>query len=263
MRNLAGVRRRVGLDSFDKTHAADLGGTMIVTHLYHSGFLVELPELTLLFDWYRTEVPGWGENEVRLRADKKLYVFVSHAHGDHFAPAIWDIALRSHGTDPTFIVDAEVADLAPKGIDLDVVSCEPETIYEIDDMVEVTTLESTDLGVAFLVEACGWTIYHAGDLSVWWWPERDLSLNEASEKNCRYFLEVIEGKHVDLAFLPITPRAGTEGDRGIELFMNTIGADVVVPMHYGDDREGALRLANSARLAPWRDRMRFDRRFEL
>ena len=63
--------------------------------------------------------------------------------------------------------------------------------------------------------------------------------------------------------LPITPRAGADGDRGIELFMRKVGADVVVPMHYADMREQAMALAGSERLAPWRDRIRFDESFEL
>jgi hypothetical protein len=63
--------------------------------------------------------------------------------------------------------------------------------------------------------------------------------------------------------LPITPRACEEGDRGIELFMKQVGADVVVPMHYRDMRSEALALADSARLAPWRGRIRFDEQFEL
>ena len=51
--------------------------------------------------------------------------------------------------------------------------------------------------------------------------------------------------------------------RGLELFMKRVGADVVVPMHYRDDLAGAERLASSERLAPWRDRIRFDNQFEL
>ena len=129
--------------------------------------------------------------------------------------------------------------------------------------MEVTTLNSTDEGIAFYVDVNGRTIYHGGDLSVWWWPERDRTLNEYSENACRFFLEILEGKHVELALLPITPRAGSDGDRGIELFMRQVGADVVVPMHYRDDLRGAKALANSSRLASWRDRITFEEEFDL
>ena len=49
---------------------------MKVTYLEHSGFLVELEDSCLLFDYYRGELPG-------LDPDKKMLVFVSHAHYDH------------------------------------------------------------------------------------------------------------------------------------------------------------------------------------
>lgn len=236
---------------------------MRITHLYHSGFLVELKNQTLLFDWYPMSQEKLMADYQLIRRDKKLYVFVSHTHSDHYLPSVWNLAKSLPGTDPTFIVDEEVAATAPKDDSLDIVSCGPEEIVDIDDDMTVTTLDSTDEGIAFCVEVAGRTIYHAGDLSVWWWPERSDLLNEASERTCSHYLEVIEGKRIDVAFLPITPRAGSEGDRGIELFMRQIGADVVVPMHYRDDLAGARALADSARLAPWRDRMRFDDRFEL
>ncbi|MDO5107636.1 MAG: hypothetical protein Q4D39_05105, partial [Coriobacteriaceae bacterium] len=84
-----------------------------------------------------------------------------------------------------------------------------------------------------------------------------------SENACRFFLEILEGKHIELALLPITPRAGSDGDRGIELFMRQVGADVVVPMHYRDDLRGAKALASSTRLVPWRDRITFEEEFDL
>ena len=234
---------------------------MKVTHLYHSGFLIELDDCALLFDWYPTNDFKRSADLALFPRKGALYVFVSHAHADHYTPAIWKLALP--GMQVTYIVDEAVAKMAPKGRDLDVVACEPEQIYEIDERMEVTILNSTDEGLAFCVDVCGKTIYHAGDLSVWWWPERDTLDNMRSEKSCRYFLEVIEGKHIDLAMLPITPRAGSDGDRGIKLFMEQVGADVVVPMHYRDDLAGAKRLAASERLAPWSDRIRFDDSFEL
>ena len=236
---------------------------MRVTHLYHSGFLIELKDCTLLFDWYPTSQERLNKDLALIRRDKKLYAFVSHAHSDHYLPSIWKFAQVLPGCDVTFIVDAQVAGDAPGELDLDVVACDPEQVYEIDERMEVTTLNSTDEGIAFCVDVNGRTIYHAGDLSVWWWPNRDRALNERSEAQCRYFLEVLEGKHIDLAMLPITPRAGADGDRGIELFMRQVGADVVVPMHYADMRNEAIALAKSERLAPWADRIRFDERFEM
>ena len=41
---------------------------MRVTFLEHSGFLVELPSVSLLFDWWRGKLPELAE-------EKPLYVF--------------------------------------------------------------------------------------------------------------------------------------------------------------------------------------------
>ena len=164
---------------------------MRVTHLYHSGFLIELEECTLLFDWYPTTQERLMEDLALIPRTGRLYVFVSHNHHDHFLPSIWKMAAYLPKAEVTFIVDSVVAGYAPTDRELDIVACDPEQIYEIDEHMEVTTLNSTDEGVAFCVDIDRRTIYHAGDLSVWWWPERDVSLNKASEEMCRYFLEII------------------------------------------------------------------------
>ena len=60
---------------------------MKITHIYHSAFLVTMEESVLLFDWYKRSLP-------EIPADKKLYVFCSHSHEDHYSPQIWDLQKR-------------------------------------------------------------------------------------------------------------------------------------------------------------------------
>ena len=52
-----------------------------VTFLAHSGFLAELPGLSLLFDWQGGALPSLPA--------KPLLVFVSHRHEDHFSPEVF------------------------------------------------------------------------------------------------------------------------------------------------------------------------------
>lgn len=56
---------------------------MTVTFLDHSGFLVELPAVTLLFDWWKGELPSLPA--------KPLLVCTSHRHPDHFDPKIFSL----------------------------------------------------------------------------------------------------------------------------------------------------------------------------
>ena len=55
-----------------------------VTYLDHSAFLVELTHHVLLFDHAAITPPS-------IPAGKSLYVFASHAHSDHYAPAIFQL----------------------------------------------------------------------------------------------------------------------------------------------------------------------------
>ena len=56
---------------------------MKITYLFHSGFLVELAEASLLFDWWKGALPP-------LR-NVPLYCFASHHHPDHFNPQIFTL----------------------------------------------------------------------------------------------------------------------------------------------------------------------------
>ena len=58
---------------------------MKITYIHHSCFLIELEQLYLLFDYVKGTLPV-------LSPDKDLLVLVSHRHGDHFSPDIFDLA---------------------------------------------------------------------------------------------------------------------------------------------------------------------------
>ena len=62
---------------------------MRVHPIFHSGFLVETAQSHYLFDYYRGALPP-------IDTDKPVVVFCSHAHGDHFNPAVFDL-LRERG----------------------------------------------------------------------------------------------------------------------------------------------------------------------
>ena len=53
-----------------------------VTYLGHSGFLAEVEDMYLLFDYYKGELP-------KMDPDKKMAVFVSHSHYDHYGKDIF------------------------------------------------------------------------------------------------------------------------------------------------------------------------------
>ena len=68
---------------------------MKVTFIEHSGFMVEMEQNVLLFDYYQGEIPSFD-------GSKTLYVFASHSHADHYDPAIWK--LKEHYKDIHYIL---------------------------------------------------------------------------------------------------------------------------------------------------------------
>lgn len=217
---------------------------MRVTHIYHSGFAVELSACTLLFDWYTGELPG-------IPRDKPLVVFVSHEHSDHYGRCIWP--LREQFPDVRYVLDKDVAAGAP--VDANVTTVEPHEAYNLPlagiapAPLSVETLESNDEGVAFLVHACGISIYFSGDLNSWQW-ERPGEQNEASDQFFRGELARIAPGPVDLAFVPLDPRL-KDPAAGVEDFMEAVGTRALFPMHYGDRGAEARSFMSDSRLAPY------------
>lgn len=199
------------------------------TFLDHSGFLVELADVCLLFDWWKGALPPLPE--------KPLAVFVSHRHEDHFSPAVFSLA---DGTRPVrFLLGKDIRptekNRARWGLTDETLSlCSflgGNEHAEVFPGVTVETLPSTDEGVAFVVGACGRTVYHAGDLHWWHWEGEDKAWNRNMEVNFQRFLRPLEGRHIDLAMVPLDGRLEDAFDWGLAYFLAHTDTDTVLPMH--------------------------------
>ena len=225
---------------------------MRVTHIYHSGFAVELPGCSLLFDWYAGALPP-------LARDLPLVVFVSHSHYDHYDARIWSLA--EDFPKVTYVVDKTVAPHAPAGLDVHAVRPNQELSLALPVGLRVRTLESNDEGVAFLVRTQGRTLYFSGDLNSWQW-DREAEKNEASDEFFRRELRRASAAwrhpHVDAAFVPVDPRL-TDPVAGLVAYMEELGADVVFPMHYWDrQREARDAVARDPRATRYASRLVWD-----
>ena len=185
------------------------------TFLAHSGFLVELPSVAFLFDWWKGELPPLPE--------KPLLVFASHAHDDHFNPQIFSL-------DGRFILGHDIpADSIPQGADT--LFMHPGETAEPLPGVIVETLKSTDEGVAFLVTAGGQTVFHAGDLNWWHWEGEPDPWNPDMAKAFQAYAEPLRGRQLDLAMLPLDPRLNEDGFRGPKHFLEIADIRRWIPMH--------------------------------
>lgn len=190
--------------------------------LHHSGFMLELETMILVFDYYLDPLKRL---EDRLeKTDKPVYFFVSHVHGDHFNRAIRKFEKRASGY---FLHrDCHLA-LADEGLlhEMDV----GETVNE--GPLSVHMYGSTDAGGSYMVEAEGLTIFHAGDLNWWHWAgEGDSENREARDWFFRE-LSCIKEKEVDIAMLPVDARQQAAREWGVKAYLSHFSAGLLIPMH--------------------------------
>jgi len=227
------------------------GMLMKVTYLNHSGFLVELEARMLLFDFIGGPLP-------ELAADKKLLVFVSHRHQDHFSKNIFQLA-DSHPNIGFILSDDIWQNQIPEKHNCRTLFIDPGQTRRLDadPGTRISTFHSTDEGVAFLVETEGTVIYHAGDLNDWVWKGEDKAWNDSMSANYAKELADIAatGLCPDVAFLPLDGRLEEWFYLGLHKFMETVGAGRVFPMHFWDDYSIIGRLKALPCTESYRDRI--------
>ena len=210
---------------------------MQITYLHHSGFCVQLPEHTLIFDWVEGQLP-------KLDPAKPVVAFVSHFHADHFT---FDLFRRLAAYPQVhYVLGRDIRRLYSRihfvkgGEALAVAG------------LTVETLTSTDSGVAFLVSDGSHSLYHAGDLNWWLWAGEDAAFNRQRTHDFLAQMALIEGRRFDAAFLPLDPRQEADYAEGFDHFMRHTDTAQAWPMHFWEDFSVFQRLADDPRSAPYR-----------
>lgn len=214
-----------------------------ITYHYNSGFSVRIGSALLIFDYWEGEgrrLPEVGRlNKSILSAYEQIYVFVSHAHPDHFSQIIYE---WREDLPITYIVSSDMP-IGTRGKRI-----APLETLTLSQDITVKAYTSTDLGVAFLVEAYGMSIFHAGDLNLWHWrQESSLREIEAAEAAFYEACEPIKGEKIDIAMFPVDPRQGLMYDAGANQFILTQKPRVFIPMHWQDRPEVAVDFARRAK----------------
>lgn len=208
-----------------------------VEYLGGSGFLVSIGETGMLFDAseHGADARRMPDGDV-LSAFDKLYVFISHAHDDHFSSTVYDLC----GEQAIYVLGYDVPQ-PNRGIRM---NAGDEQDF---GPVHVRAFGSTDEGVSFLVEYAGIRIFHAGDLNLWHWrDESSITEIEAAEKAFYDCVEPIPQSAIDVAFFPVDPRQGSMYDAGAGYFVMTVKPRIFIPMHFQGRADVALRFAATA-----------------
>lgn len=204
---------------------------MKITYLEHSGFAIEWDACIWVFDYYRGKIPEWDRK-------KTMVVFASHAHKDHFVPEIF--LKFGDFQEVKYVLSSDIRRKVKKMQTLDAVEkkihyMSPGDQWEMvpgeTKRMTVTALDSTDCGVAFLIEYCQRKIFHAGDLNCWVWEEDTKA--ERNSMTARYQREIdrLSNQKTDCAFLPLDYRLGEAYDMGIRYFLEHVTVSHLFPMH--------------------------------
>lgn len=225
---------------------------MKVTHIGHSGFLIELDTVILLFDYYRGEIPP-------IDSGKQVYMFASHVHADHFNMRIFSLVpqaiyILSHDIHKKYNRRYfEKKGVTPKQYENIIFVKAHEDIHI--GGIRVRTLDSTDQGVAFLVDADDRTIYHAGDLNWWSWEGEPEEAERQMEQKFKAEVARLQGVRIDVACMTLDNRQGERFYWGFDYFMRHADVGQVYPMHYWEAPETVERLLELEVSQPYRERI--------
>jgi L-ascorbate metabolism protein UlaG (beta-lactamase superfamily) len=194
-----------------------------IKYLYHSGFFVETVKNLLLFDYYQ------GPAELLVtESPKKVYIFSSHSHPDHFNPAI--LEWQKKRSDIQYIFSHDIS-VSPK---LNNINYLAPYESQVISGLKIKAYNSTDLGVSFLVRDNGITVFHAGDLNRWYWYDDTPEGRATAEKDFINEIEKIKGEKIDIAFFPVDPRLREHYSGGAEYFIRELAPRFFIPMHFAE-----------------------------
>ena len=206
----------------------------MVYYIYHSAFVVELEKSILIFDFYKfpnNKINKKEEffNRFIKRTDKKVYVFATHSHPDHFNKEI--LTWSKINENIKYILSDDIRIHKHKNFYF----TKEDDSFELDNL-KINTFGSTDLGSSFYINTENKNIFHSGDLHFWHWeddtPEEEKAMYDA------YMVQLEKIKklnRIDIAFVPVDPRLGANTLEGVELFYKYLKPKIIVPMHFSDD----------------------------
>jgi L-ascorbate metabolism protein UlaG (beta-lactamase superfamily) len=196
-----------------------------IRHLGHSAVMVQIGERVLVFDYpfgsraFADQIHFFDPNELNELKNKKVYVFASHGHGDHFNRGIF--SWKKQIGHVRYILSS---DIKRHPADANMIS--PGQVIEVDD-IKVRGYRSSDMGVAFSIYVAGRHIYFAGDNGFWNWKGKRPEGEYISKD-----LALVDRKvPMDIAFQVCDPLADDVGDGGIGIFALSFKPKLLAPIH--------------------------------
>ena len=202
---------------------AEPAGETHIRYLGHSGFLVDTPRCVYVFDYWVGSIPP-------LDPEKPVCMLASHAHHDHYETAVFPL-LRSAGAKHLFAVLSDDIHYSDYPADVPVFPVAANEELRLPFGARLSTLRSTDQGVAFLLKTESGTYYHAGDLNDWTWPGEPENENAAMCAAYQDSIRKLRRTPIDVAFVVLDPRQDEAYCDGMSYFIDTVPVKRVYAMH--------------------------------
>jgi len=196
-----------------------------VTFFYHSCVAVENANTYLLFDYF----PRKPSFKIPFPDNKKIYIFSSHGHSDHYSPDIFSDDFTPNPA--SYILSNDIKN-TPKN--KPILWVEPYQTYTLDNLA-IKTFGTTDLGVSFLVTIDDFRLFHSGDLNWWHWEKFSKEKQEAEKIAFQNEIAKIPKEPLDLAFVPIDPRLGDASFLAANYFIDKLRPKYLIPIHFHTD----------------------------
>lgn len=195
-------------------------------YIHHSCYTLEIENYFLVFDYF--------EGDLDIPKDKDVYFFVSHVHSDHYSKKIFNYSkdVKKYIISSDVKVDGE-----------NIVFVKPYESIIVDDM-KIDTLNSTDAGVAFMINIFGKNIFYAGDLNDWYWEMEDTQ-QQRDEMHARFTSEInrIKNIDIDLVFFLVDPRQAGQYDLGGKQILS-LKPKNFLPMHFWENYDITTKFKN-------------------
>lgn len=206
----------------------------MIYYILHSSFLFETKNYILIFDFYK--FPSEKKQEIRnfysnflKRRDKKIIVFSTHSHSDHYNSEILD--WKKYNSDIKYVLSDDIKAYKHK----DIFFVKERDILELDG-IKINVFGSTDLGVSFYLNVDNINIFHAGDLHLWHWEDdTEKEEKEMYDKYSSILNEIKKLGGIDFAFTPVDKRLGKNTYEGVKLFYETLKPKNIIPMHFWEE----------------------------
>lgn len=221
-----------------------------IQYIYNSCYTIDFDDTFIVIDYYT--------GDLELPKDKKILFFVTHGHGDHYSPEIFQLP---GAQDAHYLISSDVREVEKEDnvIQLGKSTAEVEAKKHAYDAERVRIVDpgdhftwndidyrifgSTDRGVSIWFQMHGVTFFHSGDLNAWTWPSSTAEVQAQEKADFMKQIELIKAFPIDIGFGVVDARLEGNAFEGGELYLKYLQPQLFFPLHFRDKPEITVAFA--------------------